>query len=73
MDDINNINNMKDEEVDTFLQSKVVDDSEIEEYSKSLCKCNVCKRLNKAAYIWDNWEPQTDMEKILKKVIDTKI
>ena len=70
---MNNINNIQDEEADTFLQSKVVDDSEMEVYSKSLCRCNVCKRLNKAASIWDSWEPKTDMEKILKRVIDIKV
>ena len=60
-------------EVQTFLNSKVVNDKDIEDYSESLCRCPVCKRLNHAVNIWDSWEPQTDMEKIIKKVIDTKL
>tara|TARA_B110000208_G_C11632458_1_gene381305 strand:+ start:96 stop:617 length:522 start_codon:yes stop_codon:yes gene_type:complete len=69
---INNINN-KDDSIETFLQSKVVNDSEMDEYTLSMCKCNVCKRLNKAVAIWPDWKPETDMEHVLKRVIDTKL
>ena len=67
--------NEKDEKdiEETFLQSKVVNDEDMEEYSVSMCKCNVCKRLNHAILIWDDWKPETDMEKVLKRVIDTKM
>ena len=58
---------------ETFLQSKVVKDADMEEYTVSMCRCNICTRLNKAVSIWPEWEPETDMEKILKKVIDTKM
>ena len=63
----------EDTEAETFLNSKVVKDSDMEEYSKSLCKCPVCKRFNKAVLKWDTWVPETDIEKILKKVIDTQL
>ena len=65
--------NEDEDEKETFLQSKVVNDEDMEEYKVSMCRCNVCKRLNHAVLIWDDWEPETDMEKVLKKVIDTKM
>ena len=63
----------EDNEGQKFLKSKIVNDSEMEEYSVSMCRCDVCKRLNDAIIIWNTWVPKTDMENILKKVIDTKI
>lgn len=63
----------EDEDVNEFLNKKVVKDSEMEKYCKSLCKCPVCTRMNLAVRVWDTWTPITDMEKVLKKVIDTKI
>lgn len=69
---INDINN-KDDSIETFLQSKVVKDSEMDEYTLSMCKCSVCKRLNNAVIIWPDWKPETDMERVLKRVIDTKL
>ena len=61
------------DESETFLNSKIVSDSDMEEYSKSLCKCKVCTRLNAAVLSWPEWTPTTDIEHILKKVIDTKM
>ena len=58
---------------ETFLQSKVVKDTDMEDYTVSMCRCKICTRFNKAVLIWPEWEPETDMEKILKKVIDTKM
>jgi len=60
-------------EVQTFLNNKVVQDKDMEDYSKSLCKCPVCTRLNHAVAIWNSWVPQTDMEKVIKKVIDIQL
>tara|TARA_B110001450_G_scaffold237541_1_gene243860 strand:+ start:137 stop:619 length:483 start_codon:yes stop_codon:yes gene_type:complete len=59
--------------VQTFLNNKVVPDSDMEKYTKSLCKCSVCKRLNQAVLTWEHWTPETDMEKIIKKVIDIQL
>ena len=72
-DDLPTSINNKDDSIETFLQSKVVNDSEMDEYTLSMCKCNVCKRLNKAVAIWPDWKPETDMEHVLKRVIDTKL
>jgi histone H3/H4 len=59
--------------VQTFLQNKVVSDSEMEPYTKSSCKCPVCTHIHRAVAIWDTWVPTTDMEKVIKKVIDTQL
>ena len=72
-DDLPTSINNKDDSIETFLQSKVVNDSEMDEYALSMCKCNVCKRLNNAVVIWPDWKPETDMEHVLKRVIDTKL
>ena len=72
-EDYEDEDNEDEDEKETFLQSKVVNDEDMEEYKVSMCRCNVCKRLNHAVLIWDDWEPETDMEKVLKKVIDTKM
>lgn len=61
------------DEVETFLNKKFVKDTEMEEYTKSLCKCPICKRMNHAVIKWKTWTPTTDIERIFKKVIDTKM
>lgn len=44
-----------------------------EEFSKSECNCDNCVYINKVENIWNNWTPTTDLEKILKNVIDNQI
>ena len=47
-------------------------DDEIQEFTKSECQCKLCDEINNIEHTWDQWCPQTPIEKILKKVIDTK-
>ena len=65
--------NSEEDEVQTFLQNKVVPDSDMETFTKSLCKCPICSRIHRAVAMWDTWNPTTDMEKVIKKVIDTQL
>ena len=44
----------------------------INEFKKSECLCELCNEINNIEFIWENWVPQKPIEKILKKVIDTK-
>ena len=46
---------------------------EIQEFTKSKCQCKLCNELNNVEHKWDQWCPQTPIEKILKKVIDTRL
>ena len=44
-----------------------------EQFSKSECKCELCMNINKIEDIWKVWVPTTDLEKILKNVIDNQL
>ena len=44
------------------------DNNEI--FCKSICKCDLCESVNTINDKWNNWIPQTPLEKSLKKNID---
>ena len=45
----------------------------VEEFKKSECSCEFCKNINNIDAVWENWVPQTPIEKVLKKAIDEKL
>ena len=55
-----------------------ISDSQMSQYHDSECKmnnngpCIVCKYMNEIPRMWPAWVPQTPMELILKKAIDSK-
>lgn len=54
---------------DDFDYEKAVDnliEEKKEVYCKSTCNCNVCEKMNYIEKVWHHWEPQTNLEKILK-------
>jgi hypothetical protein len=47
------------------------DDIEMEQpFSVSNCQCPTCKGLNSMFNVWNNWEPPTVHQRIVKNVID---
>ena len=56
----------KEDEDDDFY----IDDDKLDAFSKSTCKCVLCKRLNAIDEEWNTWIPKTDFEELLKKNID---
>ena len=48
------------------------DDEEIEEdkFTFSKCECINCRKINSIYASWDNWNPNKEIEKILKKAVD---
>lgn len=50
--------------------SDTEDDEDIgEEYTVNTCTCEECNYINSVCKNWDNWEPTTPIEKILKSAI----
>jgi hypothetical protein len=45
-------------------------DTEVEAFETSKCECVICKDVNKCVHTWDNWEPSTKTEEILKESIN---
>lgn len=46
-------------------------EEELQPFTKSNCECKLCNEINNIENLWIQWCPQTPIEKILKKVIDT--
>ena len=44
----------------------LIDNNTEETFCKSICKCEICKQMNYIEKAWVNWEPTTNLEKILK-------
>lgn len=57
---------------DSDIENDDNEEDEIQEFTKSECQCKLCAVINNIEHTWDQWCPQTPIEKILKKVIDTK-
>ena len=52
------------------------DTSEEEEFKKSECECEICKKTNEYAEVWKTWKPTNKIEEILYssiKNIDNKL
>jgi hypothetical protein len=56
---------------DEYMEKEEVDEP-INEFKVSECQCQLCQEINNIDNLWVNWSAQTPIEKILKKVIDTK-
>lgn len=54
----------------TESDSDDFEEDENEIFIKSCCDCDLCVYLNTIDDKWNNWIPQTDLEKSLKKNID---
>ena len=60
--DKNNEDKEEDKEEDN------IDDSE--DFTKSICKCNICEEVNKYSEEWKNWKPSNNIEEILYSAIE---
>lgn len=58
------------EDIDEDMKKEV--DEPINEFKESTCPCQLCQEINNIESVWVNWIPQKPIEKVLKKVIDTK-
>jgi len=45
-------------------------DANVEAFETSKCECDLCKEIHTSVHNWDNWEPSTKLEEILKNAID---
>ena len=68
------------EDIEKELNGEEVDSEDdydeeefVEEFKKSECSCEFCKNINNIDAVWENWVPQTPIEKVLKKAIDEKL
>ena len=61
-----------DEEEYTDDEDEYTDDEEEnkEEFTRSECPCELCTKINQIEDNWEQWVPQNDIERILKKNID---
>lgn len=41
-----------------------------EDFTKSICKCNICEEVNKYSEEWKNWKPSNNIEEILYSAIE---
>ena len=57
-------------EDDSMLDESEEEAEEIMEFTKSTCTCVKCNQMNAISNLWDMWEPDTSMNKILKNAID---
>ena len=57
-------------EDDSMLDESEEEEEEIMEFTKSTCTCVKCNQMNAISNLWDMWEPDTSMNKILKNAID---
>lgn len=51
---------------------KIVSDGDSEPWTRSECTCEICSSMNNAHDTWDDFIPQTNLEKKLKKAIDSR-
>ena len=52
-----------------FEELDISDEEEVMEFTKSECTCSKCVQMNAVSLLWDRWEPDTPMNKILKSPI----
>ncbi len=48
----------------------VVDDDDVEGWTRSECKCNICIEMNQSNDTWNDFVPSTGIERCLKNAID---
>lgn len=71
--DTNNADNIQEMEKDLsehLLQHTAITDNEPMKYSDSECTCVLCNNLNTIKQKWQNWEPENDLQTILKTHIN---
>jgi hypothetical protein len=51
-------------------EDDIIVNDEDEEFSYSKCECELCQNFNGIEIFWETWDPQNDIEIILKKTID---
>ena len=71
--DTNNADNIQDMEKDLsehLFQHTTITDDEPMKYSDSECACVLCNNLNTIKQKWQNWEPENDLQTILKTHIN---
>ena len=50
--------------------SESVDEDDEDVWSRSTCECDLCTKMNQTLDHWDSWKPQSEIEKMLQKVIN---
>ena len=69
---IENIKNeLYSEELDELEEDDVVIDEEEDDFCLSECKCQLCTFINNIYDKWENFEPSSNIERALKKHIDS--
>lgn len=69
---IENIRNeLYSEELDELDEEDVVIDEEKDDFCLSECNCHLCTFINNIHDKWVNFEPSSNIEKVLKKHIDS--
>ena len=58
------------EDEEDFEELDISDEEEVMEFTKSECTCSKCVQMNAVSQLWDRWEPDTPMNKILKSAIN---
>ena len=56
-----------------FFSFSVFDDDEnviVDEFKESTCRCALCQCINSVYVKWENWEPETPVQHILKRHIE---
>ena len=65
-------NEIYDEDSDGEDNEIIYDDDEVDpdEFSESMCACFLCQCLNNVDLKWDNWEPETPLQVVLRRHIE---
>ena len=54
------------EEEEELDEPLAMSDEDLEEFTESTCECALCKCMNTVYGRWENWQPQSRMEKLFK-------
>ena len=62
----------EDEPVEPEPEHISTDESKLDVFLKSTCKCELCEKLNNIDTVWNAWTPQEGIETILYNAINTQ-
>lgn len=66
---IENMKNLIEQEI-TSTEDDMSEDEDEEIWTKSKCSCSVCKTLNNIDIVWNDWNPITVYDNILKNAVN---
>jgi len=55
---------------DDYDVHELMDENTVQSFKNSNCSCAMCKQLNTIDELWVNFQPKTELDKIMKKHID---